>query len=100
LAYVTDTTADAQADYVDRIRGVDLLLHECYFPDGAEERARQTGHSCTSPVARVAQQAGVGRLVLVHINPQATGDDAVGIDKARAIFPRTEVGRDLLELDF
>ena len=33
MAYVTDTTADPAADYVERIRGVDLLLHECYYPD-------------------------------------------------------------------
>jgi ribonuclease BN (tRNA processing enzyme) len=100
LAYVTDTTAHAQADYADKIRGVDLLLHECYFPDGEEQRAELYGHSCTSEVARLAQRAGVGRLVLVHINPLATGDDPIGIDRARRVFPHTELGRDLLELDF
>ncbi len=30
LAYVTDTTA--AAEYTEAIRGVDLLLHEAYFP--------------------------------------------------------------------
>ena len=32
LAYVTDTTAKDDAAYVDKIRGVDVLIHECYFP--------------------------------------------------------------------
>lgn len=100
LAYVTDTTADAQAGYADEIQGVDLLLHECNFPDGFEERARQTGHSCVSEVARLARRAGVGRLVLVHVNPAASEDDPVGIDKARAIFPKSELGQDLMELEF
>ena len=69
MAYVTDTTARDDADYIDKIRGVDLLIHECYFPDGWEDKAKLTGHSCISPVARVARAAGVGRMVLVHINP-------------------------------
>ena len=40
LAYVTDTTAAPSAPYVASIRGVDLLLHECYFPDGWDDRAQ------------------------------------------------------------
>jgi ribonuclease BN (tRNA processing enzyme) len=100
MAYVTDTTAAPEAAYVERIGGVDLLLHECYFPDGNEAWAEKTGHSCTTPVARVARRAGVGRLVLVHLNPQATDDDPIGLDVARAVFPNTELGYDLMELDF
>jgi ribonuclease Z len=100
MAYVTDTTAAADADYVERIRGVDLLVHECYFPDAYAELAERTGHSCTSPVAEVARTAGVGRLVLVHVNPLATEADPIGLDTARAIFPATELGEDLMELEF
>jgi ribonuclease BN (tRNA processing enzyme) len=100
LAYVTDTTAALDAAYIERIRGADVLLHECYYPDGYEDWAARTGHSCTSVVAQVARRAGVGRLVLIHINPQATADDPIGLDKACAIFPRTELGHDCLEIDF
>ncbi len=46
MAYVTDTTAALDADYLESIRGVDLLIHECYFRDGCEDRAKLTGHSC------------------------------------------------------
>lgn len=100
MAYVTDTTAAPDAAYVDEIRGVDLLVHECYFPDGQEAWATTTGHSCTTPVAQVAKAAGVGRLVLVHLNPQAAGDDPVGLETARAVFPATELGYDLMALEF
>ena len=100
MAYVTDTTADPEADYVEKIRGVDLLLHECYYPDGNAEWAKKTGHSSTTSVAQVAQAAAVGRLVLIHINPQQTEDDPIGLDIAQAIFPKTEIGEDLMELDF
>jgi len=100
MAYVTDTTAHVDADYVDKIRGVDLLVHECYFSDAQAEWAERTGHSCTTPVAQVARKAEVGRLVLVHINPLCTGDDPIGLPTARAIFPRTEIGEDFMELSF
>jgi ribonuclease BN (tRNA processing enzyme) len=100
MAYVTDTTADVDADYVQRIRGVDLLVHECYFADAGAEWARRIGHSWTTSVAQVARRAGVGRLVLTHLDPLSTHQDPVGLDVARAIFPATEIGEDLMELEF
>ncbi|HVX62191.1 MAG TPA: MBL fold metallo-hydrolase [Pirellulales bacterium] len=100
LAYVTDTTADPDADYVERIRGVDLLIHECYFSDEHQEWAAKTGHSWTTPVAEVARKAGVGRLVLVHLNPLVDALDPIGLDVARAIFPQTSLGQDRMELEF
>jgi ribonuclease BN (tRNA processing enzyme) len=100
LAYVTDTVAAIDADYVEKIRGVDLLVHECYFDDDQPDRADLTGHSCLSPVVQVAAKAKVGRLVLVHINPQMKNDAELNLDAARKIFPRVEIGADRMELDF
>jgi len=100
MAYVTDTTAAVDADYVERIRGVDLLVHECYFPDGQEEWAAKTGHSCTTPVAQVARAAGVGQLVLVHVDPLATEVDPIGLEAARRVFPNTQLGADLMQIEF
>ncbi len=100
MAYVTDTTAAADAAYVEKIRGVDLLVHECYFPDAKAEWAKKTGHSATSSVAEVARAAGVGRLVLVHLDPTSTEADPIGLDVARAIFRDSELGHDLMEIEF
>jgi len=100
LAYVTDTTAAPDAGYLEKIRGVRLLVHECYFPDAMAEWAQKTGHSHTTPVAELARAAGVGRLVLVHLDPCAAEPDPIGLDVARAIFPNTDLGEDLMELEF
>jgi ribonuclease BN (tRNA processing enzyme) len=100
MAYVTDTTASPDAPYVAKIAGVDLLLHECYYGDDEADWAAHTGHSSTTPVAQVARRAGVGRLVLIHINPRRLEDDPIGLATARAIFPKTEIGEDLMELEF
>jgi ribonuclease Z len=100
IAYVTDTVAVADADYVEIIRGVDLLIHECYFGDDMPEQAELTGHSCLTPVAEVAAAAKVGRMVLVHINPLLADDNGLDIAAARKIFPNIEIGVDRMELEF
>jgi ribonuclease BN (tRNA processing enzyme) len=100
MAYVTDTTASLESSYLEHILGVDLLIHECNFPDGREEHAALTGHSCTTPVAQVAKAAEVGRLVLTHFDALDESDDPVGLAAARAIFPRTDLAEDEMELAF
>ncbi len=101
LAYVTDTTArGADSLYLKDIRGVDLLIHECYFSDQYHELAERTGHSCATPVAELAKSAGVGRLVIVHCNPIAQGNDPIGMDAVRRIFPKAEIGEDEMIVEF
>lgn len=98
LAYITDTTAKENADYIPAIKNVDVLVHECYFPDGWEEKAELTGHSCLTPVAKVAAAADVGRLILVHINPLNESDQPLDLETVENIFANTEVAKDRMIL--
>ncbi|MCA9034437.1 MAG: metal-dependent hydrolase [Planctomycetaceae bacterium] len=98
LAYITDTTAPG--DYSQFVRGVDVLIHECYFPDAMSDWAEKTGHSCSSAVAEVAREAGVKALYLVHADPQHPEDDPIGIEGIRAIFPEAFLAEDLQEIEF
>jgi ribonuclease Z len=100
MAYVTDTTASRDAAYVKQIRGVDLLVHECNFPDGQKAWALKTGHSNTSAVAQVAAEAGVKRLVLTHFDALDESDDPIDLAVARRIFPATELGHDGMAVEF
>lgn len=100
LAYVTDTTAALDANYVDRIRGVDLLIHEAYFANDRANLPAVTGHSWLKPVTQVAAAAGVGRLVIVHLDPQLDVHQAFDLTAARNIFPNTEIGADRMEITF
>jgi ribonuclease Z len=100
LAYVTDTVAAADADYVEKIRGVDLLIHECNFGDDQPDLAKLTGHSCVSPVAEVAAAAEVGRVVLVHLNSLLENDADLDLAAACQIFPNIEIGTDRMQLEF
>lgn len=94
LAFVTDTMADPAAAYVAHLHGVDLLVHECTFADQHTTLAKQSGHSCISAVAQVAKAAGVGRLILTHIEPTVEREGLLDVGIARSIFPRTELAED------
>lgn len=98
LAFITDTTVDGS--YTDFIDGVDLLIHECYFPDELSEVAAKTGHSSTTPVAELARKARVGRLCLIHLDPRRTDADPIGLGTARKIFRKTELAEDLMTVEF
>jgi len=87
LAYVTDTTAPN--DYTEFIRGADVLVHECSFYADQKELAETTRHSDTESVAKVAREAGVGKLYLTHLGPLADADRLV--EEVREQFPDTEV---------
>lgn len=99
LAYITDTTASDDADYVQAITNVDTLVHECYFPDGWEDRAELTGHSCLTPVAQVAAKANAKRLFLVHINPLEESKTPLDLESIKAIFSETQVANDQMVID-
>ena len=99
LAYVTDTIADENADYIDKIRGVKTLVHECYFPDGYEAKAKLTGHSCLTPVVQVASKAEVESLYLVHINPLDETGEKLDLNAAREIFAETHITHDQQTID-
>jgi ribonuclease Z len=70
----------------------DVLVHEATFAEEEAERARKTGHSTAAQAARLAAEAEVGLLALVHLSTRYFGPEQR--DEARAIFPRTEVPRD------
>ena len=100
VAYITDTFADESSPYLSRIQGVDTLIHECYFPEGWEEHAKLTGHSCLQPVARVAAGVNARRLYLVHINPMDESEGSnLDLESIHNVFPNTHVAYDELVID-
>ncbi len=98
LAYITDTAADAS--YIDFIRGVDVLIHECNFPDDSIHLARESGHCYLSAVVNVAREAEVKRLILTHFDPELPLDEPLDLTAAREIFPATELARERMEFEF
>ena len=71
-----------------------------HHPDEEAQWAKQIGHSYTTQVVELAKQAGVKRLVLVHIDPLRPDDDPIGLASAQAIFANTEVAEDGMSIEF
>jgi ribonuclease Z len=71
MAYITDTTAELQADYVDHLHGLRLLMHECYFNDEHRALSEKTGHSWLGAVTELVRSLRPQRTALIHINPLA-----------------------------
>ena len=83
VAYSCDTSRSQQITRL--ARGADILVHEA--------TGSGPGHSSAGDAAQVAQEASVGRLLLVHLPPENLLDDQE-LERARAIFPRTEKGEE------
>jgi len=85
LAYVTDTTAPG--DYIEFIRGVDVLIHECSFRTQDRKWAEITQHTEAASLGKLACEAGVGKLYLCHLGPLTNRQEL--LEEVRAEFPNT-----------
>jgi ribonuclease BN (tRNA processing enzyme) len=91
VAYCTDTGYDAaNAGFADGCRH---LLHEAFYVGSAPDRT----HSTSSEAAAIARDANVSQLTLMHIHPLLDGEGEL-LAQAGHVFPRTQVGRDLMRL--
>lgn len=80
-------------DLVEPVRNATCLTIEATYLDEEAEMAEQFGHLTARQAALLAQEAGVGTLILTHLSRRYFGRDIR--DEARAIFPDSYVARDL-----
>lgn len=77
-----------------------LLVHDGSFADEEAERAAETGHSTARQAGRLAREAGVAMLALVHVSSRY--DVRAVLGEAREEFPGAIAPRDfdLVEVPF
>ena len=86
-AYSSDTE---YAEAIVRLaRGAEILVHEA--------TGGFRGHSSVEDAARVAAEAGVERLILVHLPPEA---ESLDLEPARQLFAGLELGGDGANFEF
>ena len=92
LVYTGDTV---YCDTVkDAVKGVDVLIHEGTYVEEDTELAKGHFHSTIGEVARMANDAGIRSLFLVHISNRY-GDSEEPIEEAKKYFENTFIPNDL-----
>jgi ribonuclease BN (tRNA processing enzyme) len=89
LTYCTDTAPDfANVAFA---AGSRALLHDAWY---AGETSNDGNHSAGGDAGRIAREARVARLVLIHVHPLLADEESLVASAARA-FPNVTVARDL-----
>ncbi len=93
FAWITDTAYDpASAAFAEGCR---MLAHEAWFTSG---RPRNPDiHSSATQAAQVAVDAGIERLLLIHLPPFGQPLDEL-VDEARALVPEAQIADDGAEI--
>lgn len=94
LGFLTDSRP--LPEFASFFAGVDVLVCEASYGDPADaDKAVANKHMTFAEAAGVARDAGAGRLYLTHFSPSMP-DPGPWLPQARAVFPATELARDLL----
>jgi ribonuclease Z len=88
---ITGDTAPCEMTRV-AAHGADLLIHDGSFAMEEADRARETGHSTARDAARLAREAEVRYLALVHVSSRYNVTAVV--EEAREEYPAAEAPRD------
>ncbi|OFV31282.1 ribonuclease Z [Neisseria sp. HMSC15G01] len=91
MAIFGDTQARPQA--VRAAQNADVLVHKATFATGNEETAERVFHSTVSDAAKLALQANVKQLYLIHISARYTEEEQrLMLERqAQTIFPASKV---------
>ena len=90
LSYVVDAIgSDANIEkIVDLVRDADVLYIEAYFLHKDRERALNRYHLTAKEAGRIAREAGVGRMEVIHFSPRYMDRPGEVIREAREEFQR------------
>jgi phosphoribosyl 1,2-cyclic phosphodiesterase len=106
VVYATDVEHGTEADerLIALARGADVLIYDAMYTDDEYAGRRGPsragwGHSTWQEGCRIADRAGVGRLVLFHHDPARTDAEVEAIEaQAAAVRPGTVAAREGLEI--
>ena len=77
IAYLTDFLLDSESEarLAEKLQGCTTLVCESQYRQADEELARRYHHATTASVARLAERAQVGKLVLFHLSDRYKRSD-------------------------
>ncbi len=96
-AYAICTDTAFAEKTIEAVKGVDLLYHESTFIEKDRQRAYDTFHSTATDAARVAKQAGAGKLILGHYSARYN-DLSPFLEEASQIFSPVVLANEGLQI--
>ncbi|MGA2612833.1 MAG: ribonuclease Z [Spirochaetia bacterium] len=98
FCFVTDTVA--ASGLAGFVSGADLLICEGMFAEDLAETAAEKKHLTASQAARIAREAGVKEMGLIHYSPRYSERELKKLlQEAREIFPSSFLTRDLQHIE-
>ncbi|MEM0087132.1 MAG: ribonuclease Z [Candidatus Micrarchaeaceae archaeon] len=91
IVYASDTRPTKET--VKAAKGADLLIHESTYTENEKKLAVKRKHSTAHEAAEIAKEAGVSRLVLMHISTRHADPHEL-IKEARIVFRNVIVAHD------
>ncbi|MGH2442505.1 MAG: MBL fold metallo-hydrolase [Chloroflexota bacterium] len=96
LTYISDdevalATPHMLESIVQLARGADLLIHDCQYTGDEYVDRRGWGHSTAAQCVRIAERAGVKRLMLFHHDPSHSDDQVEAIAEEAASLTSIDV---------
>ena len=99
LVYSSDTRPTESV--ISAARGADALIHEATYLDELRDRAVATGHSTALEAGKVAEAAGVKKLILTHFSARYREEDLARFEEeaSKAYGGEVIAARDFLIVD-
>lgn len=96
LSFVYSSDTQPSDNLIRFAQGADLLVHECTYLDG-EEAAVNTTHSNARQVGKIATQAHVKKVALVHLGIQVIKHPEVVLEQVQENYAgQAVIGEDLM----
>lgn len=87
IAFILDTAVNENMVLLSK--DAELLVCESTYTDKEEEKAMEYKHMTAMQAARVAKEAGVKKLILIHISQRYEGKEKELLSEAKKIFKNT-----------
>ena len=98
MAYITDSSSSSNSSFIKIIKGINLLLHECYYPTLNENLAIKSGHSSSNLVIDLCKNSNISNLLLIHLNPN--GNEEEIFKEINSFISNVKLAKDYEEIEF
>lgn len=98
FSFVTDTLY--LPSIAQEVKGSDLLICEGMFEEALMDQAKEKKHMTATQAAKIAKDADVKRMCLIHYSPRYTDKELhILLEEAQKVWPKAELSRDRMQIE-